>query len=53
MVGELDGLARSDGLTGLPNRRPCREPRGHEVAMGRRSKKRLTIALRQAMTELD
>lgn len=45
LVEQLDWLARSDELTGLPNRRAWRELVDHELAVARRSREPLTIAL--------
>jgi diguanylate cyclase (GGDEF)-like protein len=44
-MGQLDDLARTDDLTGLPNRRGWRELLDREIAIARRTSRALTVAL--------
>jgi diguanylate cyclase (GGDEF)-like protein len=45
LVERLDGLARSDELTGLPNRRAWQDLLAHELSVARRAGHSLTVAL--------
>jgi diguanylate cyclase (GGDEF)-like protein len=45
LMGQLDELARTDDLTGLPNRRGWRELLDRELATARRTGRPLTVAL--------
>ncbi len=44
-IAELDALARSDALTGLPNRRAADERLGHELRRSARSRAPLSVLL--------